>query len=518
MNSLFKKFLFYNLIGLGLIATIVFSTLQLSQKNLVDERIQEIKNHALLVDKYLTLSDYSENILDSLQDFRVIKEINSILENKNISIIILDKYNKILFDSKGYDLNEDAFQSKSYVTLGDVEQSSIETNRKIEILGRTFINKDAFKLKFTEAVNGTDQNFIIKSNDTFQKGQIEIISIRLFSNYNQDIYIVAYEDNRDIQKVIDDNRTSILIGAIPIMLILLLFSIFLSSVVISPIKQLADSAKNIQTKRGSTSKIINLNKRKDEIGDLSKILAEKVESLKDKIEENEEYSADLMHEIRNPLTSIKMATEVMSNGETSSQGKFIAAIQNDVARIEAIITDYSIMMKDEASMSGLRNDKIDIQNLLENIILEYSDINNKNLDLKLIKSDNIRSNIFVNGHEEFIKRALHNIYDNAISFSPRDSVIETSISLASSYLTITISDNGPGIEELNTENIFNRFYTLRESSEDKTSTHSGLGLHIARQIIEAHKGNIRAENKIMSGKQYGAKFIVNLPIITKIKY
>ena len=210
-----------------------------------------------------------------------------------------------------------------------------------------------------------------------------------------------------------------------------------------------------------------------------------------------------------------MATEVMSNGNTSSQGKFIAAIQNDVARIEAIITDYSIMMKDEASMSDLKNDKIDIQNLLENIILEYSDINNKNLDLKLIKSDNIRSNIFVNGHEEFIKRALHNIYDNAISFSPNDNVIETSISLASSYLTITISDNGPGIEELNTENIFNRFYTLREPSEDRTSTHSGLGLHITRQIIEAHKGNIRAENRIMSGKQYGAKFIVNLPIVIK---
>ena len=162
-----------------------------------------------------------------------------------------------------------------------------------------------------------------------------------------------------------------MIGAIPIMIILLLFSIFLSSVVISPIKQLADSAKNIQTKTKSTLKMINLNKRKDEIGDLSKILAEKVESLKDKIEENDEYSADLMHEIRNPLTSIKMATEVMSNGDINIQSKFITAIQNDAARIEAIITDYSIMMKDEALMSDLQNNKIDIQKLLENIILDW---------------------------------------------------------------------------------------------------------------------------------------------------
>ena len=108
----------------------------------------------------------------------------------------------------------------------------------------------------------------------------------MLSNFNQDIYLVAYEDNRDIQKVISANRTSILIGAIPIMIILLLFSIFLSSVLISPIKKLADSAKNIQTKTKSTSTILNLNKRKDEIGDLSKILAEKVEGLKDKIQEN----------------------------------------------------------------------------------------------------------------------------------------------------------------------------------------------------------------------------------------
>ena len=512
MNSLFRKFLFYNLIGLGLIAVIVFSTLQFSQKNLVDERIQEIRNHVLLVENYLSLNNYTLDLIVSLQDIRVTKEINSILENKNVSIVILDKNKNILFDSKGYDLNEDAFQSKGLVALDGADLDLAETNGKKEVLGRTFINKNNFNLRFKEAINGEDQNFIIKSYDAFQKRQIEIISMKLFSNYNQDIYIIAYEDNRDIQKVIDDNRTSILIGAIPIMIILLLFSIFLSSVVISPIKQLADSAKNIQTKTKSTTKIINLNKRKDEIGDLSKILAEKVESLKDKIEENEEYSADLMHEIRNPLTSIKMATEVMSSGGTKGQVKFINAIQNDVARIETIITDYSIMMKDEALMSDLQNNEIDIQKLLENITLEYNRVNIKGVKLRLITSENIKNNTIVNGHAEFIKRALHNIYDNAISFSPNSSIIETSISLASSYLTITIADNGPGINELNTENIFNRFYTFREPSDDAISIHSGLGLHIARQIIEAHQGNIRAENQIMNGKLVGAKFIVNLPI------
>ena len=515
MNSLFKKFLLYNIISVGLIAGIVSFTLQASQKNLIDEKVQQVSNHSSSVHKYLSQYSYNKNIIELLQDFRITKEINSILENKNISIVILDDFKNILFDSKGYDLNKEAFSNKNSVVIGDEDESFSLIDSQNTILGRAFINKDIFNSKFKEITTNNNQNFIIKSNSNFERNKIEFISIKRATNYDKNIYIIAYEDNRDIQKIINDNRTSILIGAIPIMIILLLFSIFLSSVVISPIKQLADSAKNIQTKTKSTLKMINLNKRKDEIGDLSKILAEKVESLKDKIEENEEYSADLMHEIRNPLTSIKMATEVMSNGDINIQSKFITAIQNDVARIEAIITDYSIMMKDEALMSDLQNDKIDIQKLLENIILDCSNINTKNLDFKLIKSHNINKIFYVNGHEEFIKRALHNIYDNAISFSPYDNTIETTISLASSYLTITIADNGPGIEELNTENIFNRFYTLREPNNLEATSHSGLGLHIARQIIDAHQGNIRAENQAGTNESNGAKFIVNLPIITE---
>ena len=514
MNTLFKKFLFYNVIGIVLIAAIVSITLTLSQSDLVDKRIKQIQNHSLLVQNYLSLNNFEEDIIASLSDFRVTKEINSILENKNVSIVILDKNRNIIFDSKGYDLNEEGFQANDSVIFEDRYGSNLENLEKKEVLGRTFINDELFISKFKLTSINNDQNFIIKakvSDRRYQENKIEIISLNLFSKFKQDIYIIAYEDNRDIQKLINANRNSILIGAIPIMIILLLFSIFLSSVVISPIRKLANSAKNIQTKTKTT--VVNLNKRNDEIGDLSKIIVEKVESLKDKINENEEYSADLMHEIRNPLTSIKMATEVMKSSEKNSQSKFISAIQNDVARIEAIITDYSIMMKDEALMSDFKNSKVDIRALLKEVILECSEINKKNLNFKIISSDNFSDNIFINGHEEFLKRALHNIYDNAISFSPDNGVIETSVSIASNYLTITFADNGPGIKELNIENIFNRFYTLRENNDKIISTHSGLGLHIARQIIGVHKGNIRAENQISDGRVKGAKFIVNLPTI-----
>ena len=164
MNSLFRKFLFYNLIGLGLIAVIVFSTLQFSQKNLVDERIQEIRNHVLLVENYLSLNNYTLDLIVSLQDIRVTKEINSILENKNVSIVILDKNKNILFDSKGYDLNEDAFQPKGLVALvGTLPYHLAETNGKKEVLGTsTFINKDNFNFRFKDAIPGEDHYFFFK--------------------------------------------------------------------------------------------------------------------------------------------------------------------------------------------------------------------------------------------------------------------------------------------------------------------------------------------------------------------
>ena len=150
MNSLFRKFLFYNLIGLGLIAVIVFSTLQFSQKNLVDKRIQEIRNHVLLVENYLSLNNYTLDLIVSLQDIRVTKEINSILENKNISIIILDDFKNILFDSKGYDLNKDAFSNKNLVVIEDEDENLSLIDNQNEILGRAFINKDIFNSKLKE--------------------------------------------------------------------------------------------------------------------------------------------------------------------------------------------------------------------------------------------------------------------------------------------------------------------------------------------------------------------------------
>ena len=119
MNSLFKKFLLYNIISVGLIAVIVSFTLQASQKNLIDEKVQQISSHSSSVDKYLSQYSYNKNIFELLQDFRITKEINSILENKNISIIILDDFKNILFDSKGYDLNKDAFSNKNLVLIGD---------------------------------------------------------------------------------------------------------------------------------------------------------------------------------------------------------------------------------------------------------------------------------------------------------------------------------------------------------------------------------------------------------------
>ena len=177
MNSLFKKFLLYNIIGVGLIAGIVTFTLQVSQKNLIDEKVQQVSSHSSSVDKYLNQYSYNKNIIELLQDFRITKEINSILENKNISIIILDDFKNILFDSKGYDLNKDAFSNKNLVIIGDEDENLSIIDNQNEILGRAFINKDIFNSKFKEITTNNNQNFIIKSNSNFEKNKSNLFQL-----------------------------------------------------------------------------------------------------------------------------------------------------------------------------------------------------------------------------------------------------------------------------------------------------------------------------------------------------
>ena len=294
-----------------------------------------------------------------------------------------------------------------------------------------------------------------------------------------------------------------------IALFLILFSFFLNSAILNPIKLLARSAEKIDKNFKSKPFIKDTDKRNDEIGQLSKILNTMLDSLYRRIDNTEKYSADLMHEIRNPLASIKMATDVIGD-DSKNKEKFIDLIRTDISRIENIITDYSGMMKDESLLSKSNSSKLDIVQTVTETIAEVKKASKKSINIKFKNNSNMES-LNVTGQKRFLSQAIKNIIENALSFSKEHENIDIILSSAKKYLSISVIDNGPGIKEQDTKRIFERFYSLRDESSKK-NIHSGLGLSISQNIIAAHGGSISADNVIENSEVKGAKFIINLPL------
>ena len=249
--------------------------------------------------------------------------------------------------------------------------------------------------------------------------------------------------------------------------------------------------------------------RKDEVGQLSRSLNDMTEDLYKRIDIAETFSSDLAHEIRNPLTSLKGASEVLENTfDNEKRKKLIKVISHDVERIERLITDYSQMLKDEASLSREKMSKINLIEIINNVAEDFKqDLNNQNKNIKIkIKEKIISKNgKYILGIENRLEQVIANLLDNSISFSQDNQKIEISVEETTKNLVMKVKDEGPGFSETSPQKIFKRFYSNRPKSFGK---HSGLGLNIVKNIVELHKGTIAASNRLNTK---GAQVEVLLP-------
>jgi len=225
----------------------------------------------------------------------------------------------------------------------------------------------------------------------------------------------------------------------------------------------------------------------------------------------ENFSTDLVHEIRNPLTSLKGASEILDNTQDSiKRKKLLNVISHDVERIERLITDYSQMLKDEASLSRAKMEKIDLSNVVDSVVEDFNSNllnSNKNIQININNSNLNGSKLNVLGVESKLEQIIANLLDNAVSFSPSDSKISILCDIKRDDAQLIIEDEGPGFNEKNIDKVFNRFYSNRP---EKFGEHSGLGLNIVKNIIELHGGSIIVSNQV--GDKKGAKIEVLLPI------
>jgi two-component system sensor histidine kinase ChvG len=251
--------------------------------------------------------------------------------------------------------------------------------------------------------------------------------------------------------------------------------------------------------------------RKDELGDLARSLEDMTLTLSERMAAIERFAADVAHEIRNPLTSIRSAVETLDLvKDAAPRERLMGILKQDVGRLDRLITDISNASRLDAELSRDRPRPMDMGKLLRDIVAVYeADLVPGDASVRLI--DGGATGLMVAGREGPLSQVFRNLIDNARSFSPAGGEVRVFLRRDRDQIVGTVEDDGPGVPPENLETVFERFYTARPRGA-AFGGNSGLGLSIARQIVEAHGGKIRAENRLDdAGAVMGARLVVTLP-------
>lgn len=292
-----------------------------------------------------------------------------------------------------------------------------------------------------------------------------------------------------------------------------LLSLYLAGTIARPIRRLAGAAERVRRDHGRQQTIPDFAGRNDEIGDLAESLSAMTEALWLRMDAIENFAADVAHEIKNPLTSLRSAVETTARlKDPEQQRKLMAIIQEDVSRLDRLISDISDASRLDAELSRTEIEPVDVGAMLETLVDVHATTADGGPRVHLRRDGNDVGPLVVNGMEGRLAQVFGNLLTNAASFSPRDGDITVTAGRDNGWVTVFIDDDGPGIPAGKEKAIFERFYTERRDSE-KFGTHSGLGLSISKQIVDAHGGAIFAANRTApDGAGGGARFTVSLPV------
>ena len=320
------------------------------------------------------------------------------------------------------------------------------------------------------------------------------------------------KDTRGIDDAVFEVRLDILKVFGIALLVTVLLSIYLAGSIARPIQRLAEAADQVRQGLSRNYSIPDLTRRTDEIGHLSAALKDMTEALWDRMDAIERFAADVSHEIKNPLTSLRSAVETAARIKDPAQQKqLMSIIQDDIQRLDRLISDISDASRLDSELSRAKMESVDMARLLStlrDIHTATTETGNVKFDMELAEGPPM----IVFGLEDRIVQVLRNLIGNAVSFSPPGGAVILKAETQGNIVIVTVEDEGPGIPEGSEHNIFNRFYQERPK-EEKFGTHSGLGLSISKQIIETHGGRISVENKMSEqGEVLGARFTVQLPV------
>ena len=488
--SILKKFLLFNLLVFSVLGLFTFIYLKAIQPSLV--KVKSI-NHLIVI----------KNTTDHLQRLKINfneKELSSFLLSARFLFQSLDRVQffnlngNLIGDTDMLDIDQNVFsRSEVIIEQGinnlNIVSNSISEDNKINYSSDHYKEiKNIILSKFKKdpiiVENKTKNDFFVR---TLNKVLIEEKVVG---------YILVSEQANEIIVAVKERKNFIIRTVLAVALVILIFSVFLNKYILKPISFLVRYTESIKMKSSKPVNIENFYIRKDEVGTLTQSIHEMTLDLQKRTNRAETFSTDLAHEIRNPLASLKGASELLDKTtEQKDREKLLSIINHDVERIERLITDYSQMLKDEASLSREKMSKIDLDKIIRNVAEDYRQNTTslkKNVEIHIINKKDSKNKFYILGIESRIEQVIANLLDNAISFTQAENKILVEIDEIENNFLLTFKDEGPGFNEKNIENIFKRFYSNRPKNFGE---HSGLGLNIVKNIIELHNGKIKAANR-----------------------
>ncbi|ABQ61078.1 putative sensor histidine kinase BvrS [Brucella ovis ATCC 25840] len=556
-SSLTRRILFLNLAAL---AVLVSGILYMNQfrEGLIDTKIESlltqgkiiaaaisasatVDTNSLLIDpeKLLELQagqsitpspDSPDNWEFPINPEKVSPLLRQLISPTSTRARIYDRYANKLLDSRA--LYSTSFPSSGPVLRYDLPPIEDETPALWERIGswlsRLFYGGGLPLYQEQPGGNGLAYQEIVKAlsgspqmaQRRNQRGEL-IVSVAVPIQRSRAILgvLLLSTEGDDIDKIVQAERMAVfrVFGVVSAVMVIL--SLFLASTIANPLRKLSAAADRVRHGVKNRVEIPDFSERQDEVGHLSTSIRDMTDALYTRIEAIESFAADVSHELKNPLTSLRSAVETLPLAKTDeSRKRLLDVIQHDVRRLDRLITDISDASRLDAELAREHIDRVDMKKLLTSLVTAAREVRRNKVGTEIVfntgKLPTGKKGFYVAGHDLRLGQVVSNLIENARSFVPDDTGrIVVTLAGEGNRLRILVEDNGPGIPIENIERIFERFYTDRPASE-AFGQNSGLGLSISRQIIEAHGGTLTAENITDPDKPdifKGARFIVDLP-------
>jgi len=365
-----------------------------------------------------------------------------------------------------------------------------------------------------QALNGTPAR-MVRVND---RGEV-IVSVAVPVQRFRAVRgaLMLSTQGADIDDMVETERLAIVKVFLIAAGVMVVLSMLLAGTIAGPVRRLADGAERVRRRIRSRVEIPDFTRRRDEIGHLSGALRDMTNALYTRIEAIESFAADVAHELRNPLTSLRSAVETLPLAKSEeSRRRLLEVIEHDVKRLDRLISDISNASRLDAEMQRQEAGIVDLRQLLDALIKAANEVRNDDVAVTLAFEGAAPEAFKIPGHDSRLGQVMSNLIDNARSFSPAGGTVRITCRRLKDEVEITVDDDGPGIRPDALEKVFERFYTDRPNQS--FGQNSGLGLSISKQIVEGHGGRIWAENRVApaSDKEetprvLGARFVVRLP-------